>query len=223
MRQRQLQKPAVAASRPWDPFSIIIARSLVSHRHPILLNTVACSHTIKEGAPTRRICFPSPSSQGPRKCSNAVCLNCIAKLNGQTFRCRCGKKPKIDSTLWMIGAYHSVISAFEFVTGARPASASEGYTAMPSRSQAPCSVPNPLLELGPATSTALPQYRTATSWGQGMRAATVETAAAAATPLPAPQSLPSLLLHRRRESQVGVAEVFKTYLPGEMPCSPMAR
>eukprot|EP00439_Symbiodinium_sp_Y106_P080208 s217_g18.t5 len=101
----------------------------------------------------------------------------------------------------MIGAYHSVISAFEFVTGARPAGASEGYTAMPSRSQAPCSVPNPLLELGPATSTALPQYRTATSWGQGMRAATVETAAAAATPLPAPQSLPSLLLHRRRESQ----------------------
>ena len=115
------------------------------------------------------------------------------------------------------------MTAFDSIISAKPAGASEGYTAMPPRSQAPRSVPNPLLELGPATSTALPQERTTTSWGQGMRTATVEMMAAAATPLPAPQSLPSLLCHRRRESQVGVAEVFKTYLPGEMPCSPMAR
>ncbi|CAE7803841.1 NNT [Symbiodinium sp. CCMP2592] len=43
-------------------------------------------------------------------------------------------------------------------------------------------------------------------------------------PLPAgplPPSLPYVLGHRRRASQA--TEVFKTYLPGEMPCSPMAR
>ena len=161
--------------------------------------------------------FPLPFvKDGPRKCSNAVCVSCIAKLNGLSFRCSCGDEPKIDSTLWMIGAYNSVISAFDFVTGAKPAGASEGYTAMPSRSQAPRSVPNPLLELGPAASTALPQHRT-------FCPATTKEMLAPAAPLPAPQSLPSLLRHPRREYQVGGAGVFKTHLPGEMPCSPMAR
>eukprot|EP00439_Symbiodinium_sp_Y106_P079721 s217_g18.t1 len=186
------------------------------------------------------------------KCSNAVCVNCIAKLNGQTFRCNCGDEPKIDSTLWMMGAYNFVVNAFEFITSAKPARASEGYTcgdepkidstlwmmgaynfvvnafefitsakparasegytAMPSRSQANL-VPNPLLELPPAASTALPQHRTLCP------ASTKEMLPATALPPPPQQPLPSLLSHRRRVSQV--VDVFKTHLPGEMPCSPI--
>ena len=208
--------PAAAASRPWDPFSIIIARSLVSlNSASYLLITVWISHNYNQRAHQKDL-FPLPFlKDGTRKCSNAVCVSCIAKFNGLSFRCSCGDEPKIDSTLWMIGAYNSVISAFDFMTGAKPAGASEGYTAMPSRSQAPRSVPNPVLELGPAASTALPQHRT-------FCPATTREMLAPAAPLPAPQSLPSLLRHRRRESQVG-GEVFKTHLPGEMPCSPMAR
>ena len=34
-------------------------------------------------------------------------------------------------------------------------------------------------------------------------------------------SLPYMLGHRRRASQA--TDVYKTYLPGEMPCSPEAR
>ena len=183
-------------------------------QNPILV-IVGCSHIatgLQEAI--RRICFPSSSSQGPRKCSNAVCLNCIAKLNGQTFRCNCGDEPKIDSTLWMMGAYNFVVNAFEFITSAKPARASEGYTAMPSRSQANL-VPNPLLELPPAASTALPQHRTLCP------ASTKEMLPATALPPPPQQPLPSLLSHRRRVSQV--VDVFKTHLPGEMPCSPMSR
>ncbi|CAE7260927.1 unnamed protein product [Symbiodinium sp. CCMP2592] len=149
------------------------------------------------------------------KCSNAICVNCVAKLNGQPLRCSCGDEPNIDSTLWMIGAYHSIMNAFDFITGAKPASASEGYTAMPSHSHARL-VPNPLLELPSAANSALPQHRT-------LYPATTKEMLVPTAPLSAPQSLPSLLRHRRRESQVGVAEVFKTHLPGEMPCSPMAR
>ncbi|CAE7260937.1 unnamed protein product [Symbiodinium sp. CCMP2592] len=144
------------------------------------------------------------------KCSNAVCVNCVAKLDGQPFRCNCGEEPRIDSTLWMMGAYNFVVNAFEFITSTKPAGASEGYTAMPSRSQANF-VPNPLLELRPAASTTLPQHRTFCP------ASSKEMPPANA--LPPQQPLPSLLSHRRRVSQV--ADVFKTHLPGEMPCSPM--
>ncbi|CAE7338676.1 unnamed protein product [Symbiodinium sp. CCMP2456] len=140
------------------------------------------------------------------KCSRAVCVNCLEKMSGQTFRCSCGDEPEMESTLWMIGA-------FAFLTGAKPAGASQGYTAMHSRSHAH-SVPNPLLEPPSTTNTAaLPQHRT-------LCPATKELLPPAA-PLPAPQSLPSLLGHRRRVSQV--ADVFKTHLPVEMPCSPMSR
>ncbi|CAE7638278.1 unnamed protein product [Symbiodinium sp. CCMP2456] len=132
--------------------------------------------------------------QGPRKCSRAVCVNCLEKMSGRTFRCSCGDEGNIESTLWMIGAYHSVMSTFDFITGAKPAHVSEGYTAMPSRSQTHC-VPNPLLEPPSTTNTAaLPQHRT-------LCPATTKELLPPAAPLPAPQSLPSLLGHRRRVSQ----------------------
>ena len=105
------------------------------------------------------------------------------------------------------------MSALDFITGAKPARVSEGYTAMPSRSDAH-SVPSPLLELPPAPSNALPQHRT-------LCPATTKEMLPPSAPLPAPPSLPSLLGHRRRVSQV--ADVFKTHLPGEMPRSPTAR
>ena len=203
--------PAAAASRPWDPFSIIIARSLVSlNSASYLLITVRISRNYSQRAHQKDL-FPLPFlKDGPRKCSNAVCVSCIAKLNGLSFRCSCGDEPKIDSTLWVIGAYNSVMNAFNLITGAKPAGASEGYTAMPSRSQA-LSAPNPLLlPPAPAASTALPQHRTLCQ----------EMLPPTALP-PPPQPLPLLLGHRRRASHV--ADVFKTHLPGEMPCSPMSR
>ena len=203
--------PAAAASRPWDPFSIIIARSSVSlNSTSYLFITVWISHNYSQRAHQKDL-FPFPFlKDGPRKCSNAVCVSCIAKLNGLSFRCSCGDEPKIDSTLWVIGAYNSVMNAFNFITGAKPAGASEGYTAMPSRSQA-LSAPNPLLELpAPAASSALPQHRTLCQ----------EMLPPTALP-PPPQPLPLLLGHRRRASHV--ADVFKTHLPGEMPCGPMSR
>ena len=112
----------------------------------------------------------------------------------------------------MISAYNSVLNALDFITGAKPAGA-EGYTAMPSRSDVH-SVPSPLLELPSTSSTALPQHRT-------LCPATNKEMLPPTARLPAPPSLPSLLGHRRRASQVG--DVFKTHLPGELPCSPTAR
>ncbi|OLP95157.1 hypothetical protein AK812_SmicGene22754 [Symbiodinium microadriaticum] len=64
----------------------------------------------------------------------------------------------MESTLWMLGVYKSVVSALELITGATPAGAPDGYSALQTRSQAH-SVSDPLLEL-PA----------ATTWDQGMRA-----------------------------------------------------
>ena len=112
----------------------------------------------------------------------------------------------------MISAYNSVLNALDFITGAKPAGA-EGYTAMPSRSDLH-SVPSPLLEFPSTSSTALPQHRK-------LCPATNKDMLPPTAPLPAPPSLPSLLGHRRCASQVG--DVFKTHLPGEMPCSPTAR
>ncbi|CAE7707339.1 unnamed protein product, partial [Symbiodinium necroappetens] len=166
----------LTSARPWDPFSITIARSLVSVR------------------------------------MTGICKKCLEKMSGQTCRCSCGHELKIESTLSMIGAYNYVLNALDFITGAKPAGA-EGYTAMPSRSDAH-SVPSPLLELPPAPSNALPQHRT-------LCPATTKEMLPPSAPLPAPPSLPSLLGHRRRVSQV--ADVFKTHLPGEMPRSPMSR
>ncbi|CAE7868722.1 unnamed protein product, partial [Symbiodinium necroappetens] len=162
--------PAVA--RPWDPFSIIIARSLVSVR------------------------------------MTGICKNCLEKTSGHTFRCCCGHELTIDGTLWMIGAYNSVLNALDFITGAKPAGA-EGYTAMPSQSQEHY-VPNPLLEPPSTSKAVLPQHRT-------LCPATTKEMFPPIAPLPAPH----LLGHRRCASLVG--DVFKTYLPGEMSCSPTAR
>ncbi|CAE7864896.1 unnamed protein product, partial [Symbiodinium necroappetens] len=67
----------------------------------------------------------------------------------------------LDSTNWMISAYNSVLNALDFMTGAKPAGA-EGYTAMPSQSQAH-HVPNPLLEPPSTSKAALPQHRSVTS------------------------------------------------------------
>ncbi|CAE7325763.1 IIV3-029R [Symbiodinium sp. CCMP2456] len=113
----------------------------------------------------------------------------------------------MESTLWMLGVYNSVMGALDFITGAEPGATPDGYTAQQTRSYAH-SVPNPLLELPPAR-----------TWDQGMRADRKEMLAPTAQP-PPPHALPSLLGHRRRISQD--AEVFNTRLPGEMPCSPMA-
>ncbi|CAE7487126.1 unnamed protein product, partial [Symbiodinium microadriaticum] len=68
----------------------------------------------------------------------------------------------MESTLWMLGVYKSVVSALDFITGATPAGAPDGYTTLQTRSQAH-SASNPLLEL-PA----------ATTWDQGMRASRKE-------------------------------------------------
>ncbi|CAE7532652.1 unnamed protein product, partial [Symbiodinium microadriaticum] len=140
-----------------------------------------------------------------------TCSHCEQAL-GSFFdrRCPkcCGLEPRLDSTNWMISAYNSVLNALDFITGTKPAGA-EGYTAMPSRSDAH-SVPSPLREFPSTSNTSLPQHRTPCP-------ATTEEMFPPIAALPAPH----LLCHRRRASQVG--DVFKTHLPGEMPCSPTAR
>ena len=125
-------------------------------------------------------------------------------MSGQTCRCSCGHELKIESTLSLIGAYNYVLNALDFITGAKPAGA-EGYTAMPSRSDAH-SVPSPLLEFPSTSSTALPQHRT-------LCPATTKEMLPPTAPLPAPH----LLGHRRRASQVG--DVFKTICRAKCPAA----
>ncbi|CAE7711873.1 unnamed protein product, partial [Symbiodinium sp. CCMP2456] len=130
------------------------------------------------------------------KCSQAVCVNCIMALNNQTFRCGCGDETNqcmIARTQWMLGACHSAMKAFDFVIGTNIAGASHAVATVT-----------------PESYTALPE-----PWAHF---STKEMPSHAA---PLPSSLPSILDHRRNVSQS--TEVFKTYLPGEIPCSPMAR
>ena len=152
------------------------------------------------------------------KCSNAVCISCVERLNGGIFRCSCGdhteNQPKIERTLWMLSAYRSTVSVLDSIasafTCAKPTGASQGYTAMMTPSR-PHHAGSPLLETPPSTEahrTRLPPY------DEEITAAEAKQAAAPPPP-PPPPPLPSLLGHRRRISQF--SEPFKTHLPGEMP------
>ena len=118
--------------------------------------------------------------------SSNVCYRSSAR--DHSYNGRSGPEPKMESTLWMLGVYKSVVSALDFITGATPAGAPDGYTTLQTRSQAH-SASNPLLEL-PA----------ATTWDQGMRASRKEmlapplrpsaTAVIAVAPWPSAPHLP---------------------------------